>query len=144
MEEVKLHEDGQVHLTSDPLKGIPFEYIEEDLSNRSDLILKCNPVHKKVPVCVHAGKPIREAMMSNPLLPSDPYDGAVDRFWAKFAEDKGIVTWSMYRTSGEEQQKAIKNSLELLKNIEEHALGQKEFFGRKRIGIIDIALGWGL
>mgnify|MGYP004717869397 CR=1 FL=1 len=31
------------------IKGIPFEYVEEELSNKSPLILKYNPVHKNRP-----------------------------------------------------------------------------------------------
>ncbi|MFQ6658949.1 hypothetical protein Gotur_028022 [Gossypium turneri] len=135
------------------LKGIPYEYIEEDLRNKSPLLLQYNPIHKKVPVLVHDGKPICESTVilqyideiwpQNPMLPADPYDKAVALFWIKFADDKGYLMSKLYRADGEEQQAAVKEWLEMLDVMEEHALiGVKKFFGGDDINMVDIAFSF--
>jgi glutathione S-transferase len=49
--------------------------------------------------------------------------------------------WIAYRTSGEEQEKALKDTLEMLRTIEEHGLVGKKYFGGEKIGMVDIAFG---
>uniref|UniRef100_A0A803MUB3 glutathione transferase n=2 Tax=Chenopodium quinoa TaxID=63459 RepID=A0A803MUB3_CHEQI len=78
----------------------------------------------------------------HPLLPKEPYERALVRFWAKFAEEKGIAFWMFAQTTGEEQAKAKKDSMEMLKTLEEHGnLGNNTFFGGEEIGMVDLAFG---
>ncbi|KAK6255055.1 hypothetical protein SCA6_016360 [Theobroma cacao] len=136
------------------LKGVNYEYIEENLPNKSDLLLQYNPVHKKIPVLVHGGKPIAESLVileyidevwpENPLLPKDVHERSVDRFWAKFIDEKTRTMWEFFHKFGEEQEKAVKDNLEILKTIEEHGLGDKKFFGGDKLGLTDLVFGWAL
>lgn len=80
------------------MKGVEFEYVEENIRAKSELLLESNPIHKKVPVLIHDGKAIAETMIileyidqtweGPPILPRDPYQRAMARFWVNFIDEK--------------------------------------------------------
>ncbi|KAF3443066.1 hypothetical protein FNV43_RR16987 [Rhamnella rubrinervis] len=133
-------------------KGIKYEYREEDLPrNKSQLLLQMNPVHKKIPVLIHNGKPICESLIiveyidevwkdKAPLLPSDPYQRAQAKFWADFVDkkvyDAGRKIWS---TKGEEREAAKKEFIDILKLLEGE-LRDKQYFGGDTFGFVDSSL----
>ncbi|KAH0636699.1 hypothetical protein KY290_037095 [Solanum tuberosum] len=133
-------------------KNISYEYIEEDLSNKSQHLLTYNPICKMIPILLHGGKPVVESTIileyieetwpQNPLFPKDPYEKAKARFWIKFGEDKNSEFYQIFHKIGEEQVKATENAKKILKIIEEQGLGDKKFFSGDTIGLIDIAFGW--
>ncbi|KAB5537732.1 hypothetical protein DKX38_015265 [Salix brachista] len=133
------------------LKGVEYEYIEEDLSNKSESLLKYNPVHKKTPVLVHGDKPIAESLVileyieetwpENPLLPKDPYERAMARFWIQYGVDTAAALGAFYHGRGEELEKAATELLESLKILEEQGLGDKKFFGGESMNLVDISYG---
>ncbi|KAF6981749.1 hypothetical protein CFC21_000208 [Triticum aestivum] len=140
------------------LKGLSYENIEQDLNSKSDLLLAFNPVHKKVPVLIHNGKPICESVViieyideaygsTGPsLLPTDPYERAVARFWVDYIDHKLVIPWKVAFTANTEEDKteAIKQILVGV-NVLEGALKEcsngKPFFGGDNVGYVDIALG---
>ncbi|KAG8374358.1 hypothetical protein BUALT_Bualt11G0123600 [Buddleja alternifolia] len=116
------------------LKGVEYEYIEEDLNNKSPLLLKYNPIHKKVPVLVHNGKPIAESLIiieyidevweGPSILPQDPYERAMARFWVKFLDEKCMpAMWKAFWSTGEEREKNKDEAIEHLKFLESEIKG---------------------
>jgi glutathione S-transferase len=132
-------------------KGIEYESWEEDLSNKSTLLLKMNPIHKQIPVLIHQGRPVCESLIivqyidevwtrKLPLLPRDSYQRAQARFWADYIDKKiystGRLVWA---TTGEVQEAAKKELMECFKVLEGE-LGDKTYFGGESFGIVDVAL----
>lgn len=140
------------------LKGIPYTYVEEDLfgdGTKSRLLLASNPAHGgKVPVLVHAGRPVAESLVileyvdeafldSHPrLLPSDPHERAAARFWAAYVDQKLLPTWvPLY--GGKTAEERVEAAAEVIAVLEtfEGVLGEKEFFGGEKVGLVDVTLG---
>lgn len=139
-------------------KGLSYEYIEEDLSNKSDHLLSSNPVHKKVPVLIHNGKPVCESHIimqyideafsttSPALLPVDPYERSLVRFWATFIDDKLLASWleaSRAKTE-EEKAEALKKTFAAFETLEaafKECSKGKPFFGGESVGYLDVTLG---
>ncbi|XP_015933304.1 probable glutathione S-transferase [Arachis duranensis] len=131
-------------------KGIKYEYKEEDLRNKSSLLLEMNPVHKKIPVLIHNGKSICESLNivqyidevwsdRSPLLPSDPYQRAQARFWADYVDKKVFPAQKKLAfATKEEKESAEKEFLDALKLLEEQ-LGDKDYFGGDKFDFVDIA-----
>jgi len=142
------------------LKGIDYDFIiEESMQNKSQLLLQSNPVHKKIPVLIHNGKPVCESMIivqyieeawdtkAPNLMPKDPYERANARFWAAFVDDKLIpCIREVFFCQGEQLRKAAEDSVANFLLIEEALrtnsyFSGKAYFGGDEIGLVDIALG---
>ncbi|KAL6183114.1 hypothetical protein ACLB2K_044525 [Fragaria x ananassa] len=135
------------------IKGIPYEFVEEDLKNKSPLLFKYNPVHKRIPVLVHNGKPLAESLVileyideawktSPQLLPEDPYRRARVHFWASFLHQQlfeAIVL--VIKTDGEARQKTIKEMFNKLKLLED---GVKDLFSDGIPLVVDNNINVGL
>ncbi|KAG2720328.1 hypothetical protein I3843_02G024100 [Carya illinoinensis] len=136
------------------VKGIEYDMIYEDLSNKSSMLLQYNPVYKKVPVLLHKGKPISESFVileyieetwtskTPSLLPGDPYQRAMARFWAKFGDDKILpLIWEAFIKQGKDQEEALIAAHENLKYLEVELRGKK-FLGGETVGFADLTFGW--
>ncbi|KAF7084236.1 hypothetical protein CFC21_087907 [Triticum aestivum] len=140
------------------LKGISYEYVEEDLHSKGELLLASNPVHKKVPVLIHNGKPIPESQVivqyideawrgTGPsLLPADPHERATSRFWAAYVDDKVGSPWFtiLFARKTEEKMEAAVRAISAMETLEGafgECSGGKPFFGGDGIGFVDVVLG---
>lgn len=139
-------------------KGLSYEYQEEDLANKSDLLLVSNPVNKKVPVLIHNGMPICESLaileyidevyhgIGPSLLPAHPYQRARARFWATYIDNKLVAPWwkMFVGKTDKEKDEGTKQTLAAVDMLE-RALREcskgKPFFGGDNVGYVDVVLG---
>ncbi|CAL5403220.1 unnamed protein product [Camellia sinensis] len=133
-------------------KGIDYDSKDEDMVNKSPLLMEMNPIHQKVPVLIHNGKPICESDIiiqyiddvwkdhQSPLFPSDPYLKAQARFWANFVDTKVYESSrKVWMGKGEDQETGKEELIEWCKLLEGE-LGDKSYFGVETLGFADIAL----
>nr|TKR90693.1 hypothetical protein D5086_0000230980 [Populus alba] len=106
-------------------KGVKYEYSEQDLKNKSALLLQMNPVSQE--------KSQFLSIMGNLFR-------AQSRFWADFVDKKlydlGRKIWT---TKGEDQEAAKKDFIDSLKLLEGE-LGDKPYFGGETLGYVDVTL----
>lgn len=131
-------------------KGVPFSVVEEDLQNKSKLLLENNPIHRKVPVLLINGRPIAESSIivqyindawphGQSLFPDTAYERAQARFWVDFIHVKIIRTaFQMVQYKDDEiNREAFEESMMTLNA----ALGvEKPYFFGKRLGYVDITI----
>ncbi|CAI9760804.1 unnamed protein product [Fraxinus pennsylvanica] len=131
------------------LKGVKYEFIEEVLNNKSPLLLKYNPVYKKISMLLHDGKPICETLVileyidetweGPSIWPRDPYERATAHFKAKFFDENCVLAmWKVCWSKGEEKEK-LKEECTQVPKILESTLSSKKFFGLgETIRMVDV------
>ncbi|KAK1266553.1 Glutathione S-transferase U17 [Acorus gramineus] len=138
------------------LKSVDYEYVEEDLRNKGELLLTSNPVYKMVPVLIHDDKSICESMIivsyidevwtdGPSLLPSDPHERATARFWAHYVDDKLPALIEMAKSQTDETKaeatEKVLEGLQLFEETFEKCSKRKPFFNGENIGYLDVAIG---
>ncbi|KQK11859.1 hypothetical protein BRADI_1g00200v3 [Brachypodium distachyon] len=122
------------------LKGLSYEYVEQDLDNKSEFLLSSNPVHKKVPVLIHNGKAICESLVILEYI-DEAFDATGPSLRTCLA-----VPWAQAFKANTEEEKAqgLKQTLaaaEMLEGALKECSKGKLFFGGDNVGYMDIALG---
>lgn len=141
------------------IKSVDYEFLEEtSMESKSELLLKSNPVYKKIPVLIHGDKPpICESLIivqyidevwssSGPsILPIDPHDRASARFWAAYIDDKWFPAMKALPVADGDARTAILAQLGEGLVLLEEEFGRCSkggaFFGGDGIRFLDIAFG---
>ncbi|XP_047969130.1 glutathione S-transferase U17-like [Salvia hispanica] len=139
------------------MKSVDYELVEMNRHEKPELLLKSNPIHKKIPVLIHGDSSICESLIiiqyiddawshAPSILPTDPYDRATARFWATFVDDKLVpLLGQIWGGEGEEANAlAFEKAMEAFVLLEEAFIScskGKAFFGGDDVGYLDIALG---
>ncbi|KAI5419856.1 glutathione S-transferase U18 [Lathyrus oleraceus] len=141
------------------IKSLDYENFEENetFNPKSDLLLQSNPVYGKVPVLIHLDKPICESLIileyidetwstALSILPTDPYDRVLARFWAAYIDQKWFPCMqSIITVEVEEERKpyfeVMEEVVERMEDAFEKCSKGKPFFGGDRIGYLDVAFG---
>ncbi|XP_055808759.1 probable glutathione S-transferase [Solanum dulcamara] len=131
-------------------KGVNFVYKEENMVEKSTILLEMNPIYKKIPVLIHNGKPICESLNvvqyidevwkdKVTFLPSDTYEKYQALFRADYVEKVFDTGRKLWMGKGGEQQRRKENYIDSLRMLE-GILGDKLYFGGEKIGYLDISL----
>ncbi|CAL0313162.1 unnamed protein product [Lupinus luteus] len=140
------------------LKSVDYEFLQENFAPKSQLLIQSNPVYKKIPVLIHGDNPICESLIivqyideawssSGPsILPLNPYDRAIARFWASYIDDKWFPAMkSIAGAAGDDEKKKliqeVGEGLALLEDALKKISKGKDYFGGDQIGYLDIAFG---
>ncbi|XP_074567977.1 glutathione S-transferase U15-like [Curcuma longa] len=143
------------------LKRVEYELVDVRMEEpRSEILVKSNPVYKKIPVLLHRGKPICESAVivqyideewsagggSSSILPADPFDRALARFWAVYVDDKlpALIRGLRDETDAAKVTEFAGQFHQVLGQLEEafaECSKGKGFFGGDVVGYLDIALG---
>ncbi|KAJ9549121.1 hypothetical protein OSB04_021664 [Centaurea solstitialis] len=131
------------------LKSIDYEYVAENLACKSELLLISNPVHKKVPVLLHANEsPICESLVIIEYLDEikpDVYRILLQILSSEQIIDFGPIILITRITQGKEGKEAIKEQIIEGSIVLEEALVKtcngKAYFGGDNVGYLDVVLG---
>jgi len=139
------------------IKSVDYEFHKENLPEKSELLLKSNPVHKKIPVLIHGDQSICESnviveyideVWSNGLaiLPSDPYERATARFWGPYVDEKWFPALRSLTDAKEDTTKVeilekLHEGTNYLEDVLVKSSNGKDYFGGDDLGFLDIALG---
>ncbi|KAI7743356.1 hypothetical protein M8C21_006653 [Ambrosia artemisiifolia] len=141
------------------LKSIEYEYIEEDLCNKSELLRKSSPIFERVPVLFPPNdeQPITESLAImeyldefqpnvHPLLPSNPLERAHSRIFA-YTFDSLYYPWmkefmlTREKQRREELKTLIIGGFAVMEEAFVRLSKGKAFFGGDDIGYVDIVVG---
>ncbi|CAN6208173.1 unnamed protein product [Urochloa humidicola] len=146
------------------LKGVAYEYVEEDLDDKSEALIRLNPVHGgKVPVLVTDGgralaeslvilEYVDEAWPGRPpaLLPRDaPHARAAARFWARFFhEEVSPLSRAVVAADAAAERAALAREVKARMAVMEAGIaedfprgGEGPFVHGRSPGLLDVVLG---
>ncbi|CAM6089866.1 unnamed protein product [Calypogeia fissa] len=137
-------------------KKIPCQVEYVNLSEKPEILLKANPIYKKIPTIIHNGNAIPESIVileyleeafpdHNPLMPKEPYKRSLARFWTDYIYKSFANFSDAFQTKPGTPEKEAANAkiLESLKTLDTAMTkfsAEGPFFVGDKFGYLDVVL----